>query len=226
MYKIGICDDDIIYVDNIVREINLFFKDHNQIEIVNFNNPFQVLHNYQQIDILFLDIEMPKFSGIELKNKLEILGYPGYIIYITNYEEYMYEAFGKNVVAYISKSNLKKIHETLEKIINNESRNKSIRIGNMELKLNQIEFLQSDRGYIYIHTNKGVEYYCIYLKDLLQRINSNLFIQIHRSYVVNLTYVKSFTSQFVILLNDKEIPLSRTYKKQFKIRFYKYLKEN
>lgn len=169
---------------------------------------------------------MPKFSGIELKNKLEILGYSGYIIYITNYEEYMHEAFGKNIIAYIPKSNLSMIHQTLEKIINIESGNKRIRIGNIDFKSNQIEFLQSDRGYVYIHTNKGVEYYCVYLKDLLQRINSNLFIQIHRSYVVNLTYVKSFTSQFVILLDNKEIPLSRTYKKEFKIRFYKYLKEN
>lgn len=223
MFKIAICDDDEVYAELIRNEIINFNK--NEYKIYIYSSALQVLEAKIKFDILFLDIEMPEISGIELKRKLEKSNFKGMIVYITNYEQYMNEAFGKNVIAYISKDKIYRVKDILLKFERNNSMNKIIKISDTVLKINDIYYVKADKGYSYIFTKDKSYYFSIYLTDILQRINSDLFMQVHRSFLVNFSYIDKFNEKEITLIDGRIIKLSRKFKDEFIKKYYAYLKE-
>lgn len=223
MFKIAICDDDVVYANLIRNEIVSFDKE--EYEIYMYSSALQVLEAKIKFDILFLDIEMPEISGIELKRKLEKSNFKGMIVYITNYEQYMNEAFGKNVIAYISKDKIYQVKDILLKFERNNSMNKIFKISDTVLKINDIYYVKADKGYSYIFTKDKSYYFSIYLTDILQRINSDLFMQVHRSFIVNFSYIDKFNEKEITLIDGRIIKLSRKFKDEFIKKYYAYLKE-
>lgn len=226
MFKIAICDDDTFYINKIKDIVVNYFSDEGKYEVYMYSNAKQILNEKINFDIIFLDIEMPLITGIELKEKLEKSNFKGIIIYITNYEQYMNEAFGKNVVAYISKDKIHRIKDVLIKFEKYNSVNKIIKISDTVLRINDIYYIEADKGYSYIYTKDQSYYFSIYLSDILRRINSDLFIQVHRSFLVNFRYIDKFSDKIITLVDGRIIKLSRKFKDEFILKYYSYLKED
>lgn len=226
MFKIAICDDDTFYINKIKDIVVNYFSDEGKYEVYMYSNAKQILNEKINFDIIFLDIEMPLITGIELKEKLEKSNFKGIIIYITNYEQYMNEAFGKNVVAYISKDKIHRIKDVLIKFEKCNSVNKIIKISDTVLRINDIYYIEADKGYSYIYTKDKSYYFSIYLSDILRRINSDLFIQVHRSFLVNFRYIDKFSDKIITLVDGRIIKLSRKFKDEFISKYYSYLKED
>lgn len=225
MLKFAICDDDTVYVDKIRNQIVDYFLDEKKYNIYMYNDAKHVLDAKINFDIIFLDIEMPELSGIELKERLEKSNFKGIIVYITSYEQYMNEAFGKNVVAYISKDKIHRIKEVLDKFEKYNNFNKIIKFSDVVLRINDIYYVEADKGYSYIYTKDKSCYSSIYLKDILQRLDCDSIMQVHRAFLVNFKYIDRFNDNTIILVNGRTIKLSRKFKKEFITRYYCYLKE-
>jgi len=90
MYKIAVCDDEQVFADEIINKLQMRNKNY---QIICFDSGEKLLSYVPDFDILFLDIEMPGFSGMETAAKLRESGYDGIIIFLTNHTELMPDAF-------------------------------------------------------------------------------------------------------------------------------------
>ena len=99
--KIAICDDD----KEITEEVLLYCKEclGSRCEIVTFNDGKKLLEYSGDIDLLVLDIEMPEGNGIEIKDKFQRADKRTLIIFLTNYSEFIMDAFGINVLGLLLK---------------------------------------------------------------------------------------------------------------------------
>lgn len=225
VYNIGICDDETRFISLIENEIKAYFNDEHAYSIRTFQSAAKVLESSLSLDLIFLDIEMPDISGIEIKKKLELIGFKGAIVFVTNYEQYMKDAFGKNVIAYVQKKDIHRLQKILRSFECNQRESKIIKISDSTIKVNDIYYISADNGYCNITTKNKSHYYSIYLNEILRRVDDKLFVQVHRSYIINLRYVDNFNGSEIKIVNGGKIKLSRKYKNQFTKKYFAYLME-
>jgi len=183
-------------------------------------SPLQALGEIESsvIDILFLDIHMPKLSGLEL---LKSLKNPPPTILTTAFSEYALDGFELDVVDYLLKPFsferfLKSISKVKKQEINNPSdlsqpclfiRNKG------EIKkitISDIEYIEAKGDFTIICTNKSREVANISLQKLITTLSEN-FIRCHKSYIINLNCIEKIIGNHIVIKNNS-IPIGRTYK--------------
>tara|TARA_B110000503_G_scaffold8682_1_gene11816 strand:- start:151 stop:867 length:717 start_codon:yes stop_codon:yes gene_type:complete len=182
--------------------------------------------NQQKIDIFFLDINMPDISGLSLAKSIN---QKAKIIFTTAYREYAVDGFNLKAVDYLLKPIsfdrfLQSIHKYFEGVsfIDSEIKiEKSVlkndfifvRSDRKMIKINfdEIQYVESLSDYIKIHSADKT----ITTRETISNIETKLpaknFLRIHRSYIVNLKKMNSYTNEFVEI-GKNAIPISRTYK--------------
>ena len=194
-------------------------------------------------EIVFLDIEMPQYSGLEILDffKEEEINFQ--IIFITAYNQYAIEAFKLSAIAYllkpidvtelkeavdkticvINKSNVNKQLDDLKKAFQQLSLNKialEIPKGIIFVNHDDIIFFEADAMYTLVYLQNGkTELICKPLKHFVDQLESkNIFYKPHRKYLVNLKHIKEFSKKdgfFLIMENNKTIPIARDNKEEF-----------
>lgn len=188
-------------------------------------------HVEDDIDVIFLDISMPKTSGMQLADALHKLKNPPLIVFVTAYSEYALEAFGVDAVDYLMKPvEMDRLQQALAKV---ETRLKAaspasapsasteripVEKGGHKVlvPINQIRYVEAKDDYSCIYTADDRFLSTISLAKLEQRLTPHGFYRVHRGYIVNLAYVQDFitVSGGVLQLglkdiDDKKIPVSR-----------------
>lgn len=181
----------------------------------------------EKIDLIFLDIQMPKLSGLQL---IQTLQQPPMIILITAYEQYALEGYNLNVVDYLLKPvsfdrflkacnkakelfNLKSDKVTVLKEISPDHIFVNVEYTLVKILFADILFIEGLKDYIKIHlalSNKPV-LTKMSLKAMEEKLPSNKFIRIHKSYIVatdKITVIK----RDLINIGVHEIPVSEFYK--------------
>lgn len=211
--KYALLDDDIHYHEvfkNVTKDyLNLsnceyFINDDQLSDYLNKNNG--------HIDVLFLDIDLNGKSGIDIARKLRMNNSSIIIIMLTSMNEYVYDAYGINVMKFIYKPIFPKIVNTIFKeIIYEVEQNKKIKITYQDeitfLSLKEIVVVKKiDRHIVFItNDNKYHISNILSIKDALNIINSNAFFQINRSVIVNINYIKTIKANRIIFTNINEI---------------------
>lgn len=229
-----------IIVDDepLAREgIELNVKEVNFLELVGqFNNPLAA-NNFlseNEVDLIFLDIQMPGMTGIEfvrsLKNK-------PLIIFTTAYAEYALEGFELDVVDYLVKpiriqrfikavNKAKDIYdlqnaETVVEVNNEEdyiyikSERKYVRLFYKDIK-----YIKGLKDYVMIYTTNDKMMTAMNIKTINSKLPPSIFARVNKSYIININFIDAIELDF-ILLGDEEIPLGRTYKEDFIDRYVK-----
>ncbi len=182
-------------------------------------------------DILFLDIQMPELTGIQLstllKDKVKI-------IFTTAYAQFALEGYELNVVDYLLKPiSFDRFIQSVEKVKNQLSKTQNLEIpekfedfffiktdGKNRFKkifLNEIFYIESIKNYVIIHTEKEEIVTYNTLKYYEESLPENQFIKIHKSFLVSLNKVEKTDTNAVWVL-DKELPLGDTYRQDFFIK--------
>ncbi len=184
--------------------------------------------NSNKIDLIFLDINMPEISGLSFARSINK---NIKIIFTTAYREYAVDGFDLKAVDYLLKPiSFERLLQAVNKYLN-----ENIKIstdGKDELTLDKSDFIfvRSDRKMIKINFTEVeyIESLGDYLKINLHdktiitretitsievKLPKNDFIRIHRSFIVSINKIESFTNEFVEI-NKKAIPISRSYKKE------------
>lgn len=196
---------------------------------------FQALRD-TKVDLLFLDIQMPRLTGIEF---LKTLKNPPKVIFTTAYREYALEGFELDVVDYLLKPIsfdrfLKAIDKVWDSVHDHTSGSYPLDVNleqqyvfvtsekkNIKICLNEIIYIESKRDYILIKTtNKEVLTHQT-ITYMEKKLPGDKFIRIHRSYIINLKMIESW-SQSEVELPGIKIPVGRTFKHEA----LKQLKEN
>lgn len=177
----------------------------------------------RQVDIIFLDIEMPQMSGIELIKSLQ--GNSPIIIFTTSKKDYAVEAFELNVADFLVKpvsparfiqavDKARTLIESKKDEVNsNDEEFIFIRDSNIirRLKIDDILFAEAMGDYVKIHTPQKLFAIHNTLKSVEHRLSSKRFIRVHRSFIVALSKIDS-VQDGIILIKDKHIPVADAYR--------------
>lgn len=183
----------------------------------NAMDAYNILLN-EQIDITFLDVEMPKMSGLELLESLEVLPQ---VVLITSHPEYAAESYEYNVTDFLVKPvampRLLKAVERAKRYASSggEAKQRTIFIKTdsrlVQLNVESIYYIEALGNYVIVYTEKGRHTVLSTMKDLEKKLPVSDFIRVHRSYIVRLDKIDSIEDNF-ILINDKQISIGKVYK--------------
>ncbi len=222
--KCIVADDEPIarqILENYINEIP-----HLQL-VASCTNAFEVMEILQQeaIDLLFLDINMPKLSGLGL---LKTLQQKPEVIITTAYAEYAVEGFELSVTDYLLKPfSLERFLQAVLKVKNNTAATKHSISTKNEAPATSL-FVKSDKKLVKLEFRdiNHIEAYGNYIKvfteqmiltpqtltDFLEKLPEN-FLRIHKSFVINFDKLKLIDGNQVVLLNETKLPIGKSYRK-------------
>ena len=198
-------------------------------ECRNVAETMEVMSN-TEIQLLFIDINMPDISGMEfvksLRNK-------PYIVFTTAYSEYAVEGFEVQAVDYLLKPisfvNLLKAANKVKTLMdlkaNNQKENKEEYANflfvksaykSIRIDFNSIKYIESQHEYIKIHllSNESVTTK-MSLKSIEELLPTKQFIRVHRSFIININEVSMIERNRIVFENKIHIPVSDQYKENF-----------
>lgn len=194
--------------------------------VASCKNAFEVLEVLQdkKVDVLFLDINMPKLSGLSL---LKTMQKRPNVIITTAYPEYAIEGFELSVTDYLVKPfSLERFMQAIQKV--NKTKEAEAETILKEKEIIETVFVKSDKKIIKInleeiyHLEAYGNYVKIYtdkmiltpqtLSDFLEKLSKD-FIRIHKSFVINFKHLKMIDGNQIILQNNTKLPVGKSHKK-------------
>lgn len=195
--------------------------------VASCKNAFEVLEvlETEKIDLLFLDINMPKLSGISL---LKTLQHKPAVIITTAYSEYAIEGFELSVTDYLLKPfSLERFMQAVRKVKPTQQQpinlvvEKPVETPNyifvksdkkrIKLFFNDINHIEAYGNYLKIYTDKMI-LISHTLSEFLTKIPVN-FIRIHKSFIINFDKLKHIDGNQIVLQNDTKLTISKSYRK-------------
>ncbi len=190
------------------------------VEAINY------LKNEEDIQLIFLDIEMPEMTGIEFLNSLKN---PPQIIIVSGKGKYAIDAFEHDVTDYLLKPlNYPRFYKAIDRATARHEQNKIHLVGKEEifikknstlvrLKYDDILWVEALENYVIFNTFK--EKYTIHftMKAIEQKLPSSKFTRVHRSFIVNTSSIDVIEDNAVIIKTDdgnKNIPIGKSYKEK------------
>lgn len=177
----------------------------------------------KQVDLLFLDIEMPGMSGIDLVKNLGVKS--PIIIFTTSKKGYAAEAFDLNVADFIIKPLMPvRFMQAIEKATEiHQSKKQEMRFEGAEfifirdsnivrrLQLEDILFAEAMGDYVKLYVRQ--KFYAIHttLRSVEEKLPSTKFIRVHRSYIVQLSKIDSIQDG-ALVIHDKSVPVADNYR--------------
>lgn len=184
----------------------------------------------EKVDLLFLDIQMPKLTGIEF---LKVLNPSPKVIFTTAYREYAVESYELNVVDYLLKPiAFDRFLMAINKVVENGN---TIQVAAQEqevvqeadpylflkadrkmvkVHLKDITYIESLKDYVRVKKTDGKEVISLQkISYLEQKLPADCFLRIHKSYIISVKKIEAFSTTGVEI-NGKEIPIGRSYKSE------------
>ncbi|MFR8870980.1 LytR/AlgR family response regulator transcription factor [Paraclostridium sordellii] len=229
MLNIVICEDEIEqqeilkdYLEQILNEIN------RKYEILIFNSGEALFNNYpENIDIFLLDIQMDGLNGMEVARKIRQIDKKEVeIIFTTSLIEYIQEGYEVRAYRYLLKpiklEDLKKhIILCIEELTKNKESYIAVNEKNntCKVKISEITYIEIQKREMTIHTIN--EDYTINssMSKLENELSKYNFYRCHKSFMVNIDFIKNIKQYIAILDNKEEVPISRYRFKETKSRF-------
>ncbi|CAL2088939.1 two-component system, LytTR family, response regulator [Tenacibaculum sp. 190524A05c] len=192
--------------------------------------------------IVFLDIEMPEHSGLELLNFIEKDSYNFEIIFTTAYSEYAVQAFQLSAIDYLLKPvRPNQVKEAIERVLNfvgdsqinirlqelksslEKSNFKKIGLPNANgikfVEVDKIIMFEADGMYTRVSTMEGNVFVSKPLKFFVEALNNvKVFYRPHRSFLVNLKYLREYVKKdggYIVMENNKAVSISKDKRDEF-----------
>lgn len=219
-----IVDDDKL----VIKLLEGYVKKYSALNLIgSYSDPVEarnILTRRRDIDLIFLDIEMPEMNGFDFIGSLES---PPNIIIISSAEEYAIKAFDFNVVDYLLKPiTYSRFCKAIDKTIRYFSHREATTSGDEEifiksgsslvkLKLRDIIYVEALENYVTLNTND--EKYTIHftMKAIESQLPSGLFLRVHRSFIVNKSMIQAIKEN-ILEINIggtiKGIPVGKSYR--------------
>jgi len=233
MLSIAVCDDEKCVSEKIEKMAKDFFSKKNiDISVMKYSSGEELLGSNEGMDILFLDIQMKDMDGMETARKLRIRKFKGVLIFITVLKEMVFQSFEVRAFDYLIKPiEAGSFEKTMERLLasmkNAGESNLLIQRGyeSSIILFEDIVFCEIIDRKVYLHlaSSETIDYY-----DRIENLETKLdsrFFRCHRSFLINLQYLKSYKNGKAYMENGKEIPVSRLRSKEFSNVILQYMKE-
>ena len=224
-----VIDDEEHAIDTIVGYINK----HPGLSLTGSSiSPLQGIEdirNAGQVDIVFLDVDMPELSGMDVA---DIISSFTSVIFTTAFPNYALQAFEKNGSDFLLKpisferfvKSVTKVQNLIQAKSNSDKTpeddqyffiNPGVKGKMIQLNYSDILYIEGLKNYVVIYTidNKYITY--LSMKEVEKAIPHNRFIRIHKSFIVSLNKIKSIDGNNVILSQNSELPIGTSFKDSF-----------
>ncbi len=183
-----------------------------------------------KVDIIFLDIHLPKISGIDF---LKTLSNPPQVILTTAFPDYALESYEFDVVDYLLKpfsfqrfiKAISKVETKQQNLIpgveTTEMNEVYIKVGydHVRILIDTIAYIVSDADYTELHLQNKKHVCSETLRYWEELLPSKKFMRVHKSYIINTSKIERVSSNQIYLANQKTVPLGRAYKGDFMKKF-------
>lgn len=225
MYQIAICDDE----KQILKEIHVKTEAAFLIEKMNAEffctEDSRVLMDFLQekiVDVLFLDIDMPYFSGMDVAAYINEKCPHTILVFVTNQDALVYQTFAYRPFGFLRKTHfaeeLPELMLRIKKELNKRQSDIVINKGRelLRILIKDILYIESEGNYLNIYTGGQV----IKVRETMSAMEKELlekgFVRCHKGYLVNIEYMQELKGSEIILQQEgvrKSIPVGRSYEK-------------
>ena len=228
MIRLVLCEDDLLFQEEMHNRLLHIFEQLNvKLQIHRISDPTMVSDQILtgcDIAVLDIDLNHPQYNGMDIARKLRSLRKDSVIVFLTNYIEFAPEGYEVQAFRYILKSQaeqmlqpvmvqaidqLKKHNETLKIQINGEI---------IDLLLENIRYLEVLQHNVTIHydqpkAGKPNKTYSVHtsLSALEEQLAAKGFLRIHKSFLVNMRYIKKFRCNEIELYSGEMLRVSEKY---------------
>lgn len=228
--RIAICDDESIGRSLLQESLEYLLRENSlQAEISSYCSGQELLREQERYDILFLDIEMPKINGIRTAEKYRKWYEDTIIIFLTSYEDYVFEGYKVNAFRYLKKPmEQEKLREALQSAVAKLEKNYEIELWDEEglhiVQPKDIIYVETSGRNIIVRTLDEEYDVKMGITQFAENLQDSDFISPHQSYYVNMRYIKEFNKQEAILTNGEKVKISCKKYAQFRDTYCEYRK--
>lgn len=234
MYRTVILDDEEKILKSITEDVQAVYKSEGiNSEIMSFNNAEQFLKLLDEkiVDILFLDIDMPCFTGMDIAQFIMEKGMKTLIIFVTSHDTLVYKTFTYRPFGFIRKTYFEKELEEVAKrlSVELESMNENIIIKTSDktfaIRKDDIIYIESEGNYVNIYIKNRCEKIRETLGNMEKELFQRGFVRCHKGYIVNVKCIDKVTSGELLLNNGIHIPVGRNYEKGVKRKLLEIMRQ-
>lgn len=234
--KVAVCDDEKHILKELCVQIeDAFLRAGCNISLQGFDEPllFWKVHETTPFDVVFLDIDMPEKDGIELGRLLRSKAGSSCLIYISNWEERVFETFSVTPLRFIRKSRFaEEIGEAILAILKWREQNKSHQLVLLSqgklltVPVNDILYVECWAKVQNVVTVSGDHEIRKTLRELEEQLKGFGFLQPHKGYLVNYRFISRIESSELFLKNGTALPISKYRHRELKQEFLRLVTQN
>ena len=240
MIRVAICDDEPNTLQCLKEAVARYGKRKNldlAVELFASARDLEAQIETRPFQIYILDMLMPQMNGIELGQSVRKADAQAVIIYLTSTMDFAYQAFGVFAQRYLLKplkepelyeamdfaaANIHKLHMAL---------NVNTSDGIQRVFYHEIEYVENAARALHIFATDGKEIVSRLLRrsfenDMECLLQSREFIQTHKSFIVNLNYVKLYSQGQITMRSGAQIPVSKSRQSETKRAYLQYISEH
>jgi DNA-binding LytR/AlgR family response regulator len=218
--NILICDDKKDELERIADLINQAGFDTRLVSFLRAQEALEYICSGSQTDVCFLDIVMPEMNGITMAEKLRKSGYSGEIVFLTGSNDYASQSYKVKAFDYLLKpptpKSVRDILGALEKARKNTDR-KGITIKTHGttyfIMFRDISHAEVTGHNVHLRLVNGeeVKVYTSFAEIVPELLSDRRFVQCHRSFIVNVSDIKTLSDRQIIMQRGEKIPISKGY---------------
>lgn len=208
-----------------ISSLNIIYAGSDTYKVLN-------LLKEQKHILIFIDLQMPELSGMEIMQMSEKFKHN--FIITSAYQEYALDAFKYKVIDFLVKPiSFQRFHESVEQYLDwQESFTISHpNVGRSDFYIKaerkvyriipeEIVYIEGLKDYIRIHTKSEKIIAHENMKDIIGKLPENKFLRIHRSYIIPIEKIKMLEGNSICLYGDLRLPIGETYRKNIKAKFH------
>lgn len=228
MYRVGVCDDERILAEHLCTLLSQIFEARGvTAEIRLFLSGEELLHAAPELDIAFLDIDMPQLDGIETGKRLRKQNPSCRIVMVSAMESRMKEGYVIRAQRFVTKPvDPAELSEAVDALLAEDLGTQTIRLffenQAYEIRQNRIDYVEAYNGYTLFHVNGRAFRREENLKFFADCLDPRLFARISRKHIVNLKRVSAPDLRGSLHIEGETLPVSRRLREELKRRYTEY----
>ena len=235
--KITICEDEQVYSTALSNCINRWQAQYPNITVCvdvfsSAEDVWDAFNRNHLCDLLIIDIEMPDgLNGFQLAENIRKVNEQVTLTFVTNSQSYALKGYNVDALRYIKKPFYDwQIFEVLDIVARKISLQcgkqiiLSLKDQQIVLSFQEIIYIESQEHYLKFYVTKSEKCITVRMRimDVLKQLNSDLFIQTHRGFIVNVMFIRILPRKYLVLAEGTQIPISQGFQSSVHKSFKNY----